>query len=141
MPLLNYTTSVAAEKTASEMQRLLAKAGAGSIMVNYAAGEPVGLVFMISTVAGPRTFSLPVDALKVEAVLHKQGVPNRYQGPAQAQRVAWRITKDWLEAQLAIVETDMVRLEQVMLPYMQAGDGRTVWQLFESQALALPGGG
>jgi len=35
----------------------------------------------------------------------------------QSRRVGWRIIRQWLEAQLAIVETQMVTIEQVFLPY------------------------
>ncbi|WP_189339127.1 hypothetical protein [Williamsia muralis] len=37
----------------------------------------------------------------------------KYQTPEHALRVAWRITKDWVEAQLAIIETQMVTPAQV----------------------------
>jgi hypothetical protein len=143
MPLLNYTTSVAAPKTAAEMQQLLAKAGASRVMVEYDSdGAPEGLAFTITTAHGPRSFALPVDPGPVEKVLRAQRVERRYQGREQATKVAWRITKDWLEAQLALIATEMVALDQVMLPYMQDDDGRTVYDLYLAgvERFALPKG-
>lgn len=140
MPLLNYTTSIAAGKTASEMQALLAKAGATHVQSTYENGAPVGLLFTIGTPAGPRTFALPVNASAVQAVLRKQGVPQKYRTPEQAERVAWRILKDWLAAQLAIIATEMVSLDQVMLPYMTDETGTTVYDLYARQQLALGSG-
>lgn len=46
-----------------------------------------------------------------------------------------RIAKDWLEAQLAILATEMVTFDQVMLPYMRALDGRTMWELYLDEQL------
>ena len=55
-------------------------------------------------------------------------------------RVAWRILKDWVAAQLAIVETEMVSLDEVMLPYLRSDDGRTLYELFTERQLALTTG-
>lgn len=143
MPLLNYTTTVDAVRTASEMQGILAKAGARQIMLEYGAGgRPLGVAFSIETPHGMRQYVLPVSTVKVAQVMkaYGSGVPPRYQNDPQAERVAWRILKDWLEAQLALISTEMVSLDQVMLPYMSAGGGRTVYDLYLDQQLALPSG-
>jgi hypothetical protein len=46
----------------------------------------------------------------------------------QAVRTAWRIVKDWVEAQMALVETQMVTTQEVFLPYAVMRDGRTLSQ-------------
>lgn len=143
MPLLNYTTTIAPAKTVADMQAMLATAGAASVMADYAEGKPVGLTFRIDTAHGPRTFSLPVDPDAVRELLRKDpGVTSRRvrdaASPAHAERVAWRILKDWLEAQLALIATQMVTLDQVMLPYMVVDElGTTVWGRYQLQAGAL----
>lgn len=136
MPLLNYTTTVAADKTATEIVRILAGAGATQVLTDYTDGRPTGIAFALSTVNGLRQYRLPVNAVSVEQVLRKQKVPYRYRNAAQAERVAWRILKDWVEAQLAIIATQMVALDQVFLPYMMI-DGSTVYDLYLTQQLAL----
>lgn len=141
MPLLNYTTAVPVSRTIGQVQGLLVEAGARSIMTNYDdVGRPVGMRFAIETALGLRTFSLPVMADRVEGVLRREKVPPRYATPDHAERVAWRIVKDWLEAQLAIIRTEMVTLDQVMLSYMHGDDGRTVYELYRDQQLALTTG-
>jgi hypothetical protein len=86
-----------------------------------------------------RHYLLPVRAERVEAVLKADKIPPRYKTAAQAERVAWRIVKDWLEAQLAIIRTEMVTLDQVMLAYMQVNEnGDTVYDLYLGSQLALP---
>lgn len=141
MPILNYTTSVPASRSIGQVQSLLVKGGARAIMSEYGDdGEITGLSFGIETPYGFRTFMLPVHADKVQAVLHRQRVAPRYRELEHAHRVAWRILKDWIEAQLAIVETEMVALDQVMLPYMRNNDGTTIYELVVNQQLALTGG-
>jgi hypothetical protein len=138
--LLNYTTTVPTTRTVGQVQALLAAAGAGRVLTEYGTDRrPTGVAFTITTAHGPRDFALPVDAARVERVLTRQRVAPRYRGRDHAERVAWRIVKDWLEAQLAIIATEMVTLGQVMLPYMTEG-GRTVYDLYVGQQLALTSG-
>ena len=56
----------------------------------------------------------------------------------QAERVAWRQLLRWVQAQLAMIETGMVKGAEVFLPYMEGRDGRTFFEEFESQQLRLP---
>jgi hypothetical protein len=142
--LLNYTTTVAVEKTAGEIQRLLAKNGARSLQIDYDQhGNPIALAFQVETEIGMRGYRLPanLDAVfKTLTLQWNQGkVPRRFVTREQAARVGWRILKDWTEAQMALLATRMVTLSEIMLPWMIAGqDGETVYQLFERQQLALP---
>lgn len=140
-PLLNYTTTVPVSRTIGQVQGLLVEAGARSIMAHYdEVGRPTGMAFAVQTAYGMRTFTLPVNGHRVEAVLKREKVPPRYLTPEHAERVAWRILKDWVEAQLAIIRTEMASLDQVMLPYMQGDNGMTVYELYRDQQLALPAG-
>jgi len=133
MPLLNYTPW--AVWTAKAMPVARAKSSYSVITWRAPAldQEPLNL-------AGPRTFVLPVNSGRVEAVLKRDKAPARYSTPEHAERVAWRIVKDWVEAQLAIIRTEMVTLDQVMLPYMRGEDGQTVYELYVNRQLALPAG-
>lgn len=142
MPILNYTTTVAADKSVGQILTMLAKGGARSTMANYGAnGKVESIAFAVLTPMGMRTFSLPIDPAKVLAVMRRERVAPRFLNAQHAEDVAWRIMKDWLEAQLAIIATEMVTLDQVMLPYMQANDaGQTVYEMIVDAQLALPAG-
>jgi hypothetical protein len=141
MPLLNYTTTVAVGRTIGQIQGLLVEAGARQVMTEYdEVGRAMGIAFGVQTAHGPRTFVLPVKSGRVEAVLKRDKVPARYSTPEHAERVAWRIVKDWVEAQLAIIRTEMVTLDQVMLPYMRGDNGQTIYELYVNRQLALPAG-
>lgn len=144
MALLNFTTKIAVEKTVGEVQAMLAKAGARKVNLDYADGRPVAVAFLIDTATGQHAFRLPVDAEATWRVLVRQReqrrVEPRFVTKDQAARVAWRIAKDWLEAQLALIEVGMARLDQVMLPYLVGAGGKTVYELFAENRLALPPG-
>lgn len=61
--------------------------------------------------------------------------------PEQAKRVAWRVLRDWIRAQLSLVEAGNATIHEVMVPWMITNDGTTVSErLFSGQSglLALP---
>lgn len=139
MPLLNYTTEVAVEKSVGELQRILTKHGAQKLLIeNDDAGNIVALSFMIQTPQGLIGFKLPVEWERVLKTLKDQRVAPRYQTKEQALRVSWRILKDWTQAQLAIIQYRMVTLDQVFLPYAIAKDGRTLYQHVQTSNLLGP---
>lgn len=138
MALLNYTTTIPAAKTIGEMQDALAKAGANSIAIHYTDGSPTGLTFSLRTKYGPQLFTLPVDVLAVQSVLRKQrsagGMSRvKFESTLHAERVAWRISKTWLEGQLALVSVQMATIDQVMLPYMHVGPDQTLYAAYQDQ--------
>lgn len=139
MPILNYTTKVKASRTVSEVQALLAAAGATAIMVRYEAGQPVALAFRLATSAGERDFALPCRWREVQEVLRKQRVDSRYLSDAHALDVAWRIVEDWVAAQIAIIQAGLVRMDEVSLPYLLTGSGQTVYERFASDRLLEAG--
>lgn len=124
MPLLNYTTKVAVDVTVGQIQKILASHGATAIMLKYDAGELVGMSFRVDTTHGNLPFSFPVDIAKVQAVLGRQ---NQHVDEARAARIGWRILKDWTEAQMALLETEMVELEEIFMPYLMVNESETMY--------------
>lgn len=131
MALLNYTTTIDEHKTVAEIQRILVVHGANSVRVDYQDGLVAALFFKVPTPQGELAFRLPARPEVTLNVLHTQWIqgkiPRRYVDKAQAVRVSWRIIKDWVEAQMAILETEQVRMEQIFLPYLLVGD-KTLYQ-------------
>ena len=127
-PLANYTTSVPAIKSVGEIQGILVAHGAKSILINYADNGVVeSLSFIVKTPYGDMPIRLPTDAKAVLRLMEEQRVPRRYLTYEQAVKVAWRIVKDWVRAQMAILETEMVKMEQIFLPYMAVSDDKTLY--------------
>jgi hypothetical protein len=140
MPIANYTTTVIALKSIGEIQGILVAHGAKHILIDYDKEEPTGLAFIIATPYGNTAFSLPANIDKVRAVLNKQRVRTQVSRELAA-RVAWRILRDWVRSQIAILETEMVTIDQIFLPYMQTGeDGKTLYQAMLDHHLQLPKG-
>jgi hypothetical protein len=57
-----------------------------------------------------------------------RNVPRSKCTEAQAKRVAWRIVKDWVAAQMAIVDAQLADVAEVFLPYAITRTGLTVYQ-------------
>jgi hypothetical protein len=132
--LLNYTTQIEASKTVSQIEDILTQHGAKSILKNYTdTGLIESLTFLVNTPNGEAFIKLPVNPDAILIVMKKQRIPIRLQNKPQAIRVAWRIVKDWIEAQMAILETDMVKLDQIFLPYIEISQNKTVYQLFNER--------
>lgn len=135
MPLLNYTTKIDIFTTIGQIQGMLVKHGANRILQEYdEEGHITGISFMLTTPIGMQAFRLPANTNAVSRVLTKQRVKHDFE---QAERVAWRIVKDWIEAQMAIIESEMVKIDEVFMPYMISHAGQTFYQLFESNKLQL----
>jgi hypothetical protein len=118
---LNYTTTISAEKTIGEIQRILQNHGASGVLVRYVDQRPTAVTFTMDGAHGPAAYTLPVDLPAMQALLDRQwsrrDIARKYATPEQAERVAWRTVKDWLEAQLALIAAQQVTMDRVMLPY------------------------
>ena len=142
-PIANYTTEVKAKRSIQEIEDMLVAHGAKHILMDYDdQKEPIGLAFIVATsYGGDVAFRIPANIDRVKAVLIKQRVRKREVSQELASRVAWRILKDWVRAQMAILETEMVTIDQVFLPYMQAGEeGKTLYEVMRDHHLQLPKG-
>ena len=142
MAILNYTTSVDAFKTVSEIEYTLMKHNAKSIMKNYEGQSVTGLSFLIDTGAQQIPVRLPVkvdECLKVLKKEKKKGTKNIKDNREQAERVAWRILKDWIAAQMALLDIEMVRFEEIFLPYIEVPGGQTIYERMEEKQFLLNG--
>lgn len=142
MALLNYTTSIAASKTVAEIQALLVRKGARSVVIEYDdRQQPAALSFAIRTPYGERGYRLPANPDGVWKVLTRQfGQGRKFSTREHALNVAWRITKTWLEGQLAVIEAGLMPLDQVLLPFLELTSGQTMYEAYVSQQKALPEG-
>lgn len=143
MAILNYTTTVDSFKTVSEIEYILMKHHAKSIMKNYDGESITGLSFLIDTGAQQIPVRLPVRVDECLRVLKKEKRENPRKQindtREQAERVAWRILKDWVEAQMALLDIEMVRFEEIFLPYIQTNNGQTVYERLEEKQFLLVG--
>jgi hypothetical protein len=140
---LNYTTSIEAEKSALECVTMLMKFGARNVGISVGEDKIAdGLDFVIQLPWGARQYSVPANIGGTEKALlrayREDRIARPYTRREQAARVAWRVLKDWLAVNLALIEAGVVELERVMLPYMKVAPGKDVfgaWVEDEMKAL------
>lgn len=130
MALLNYTTSIDAWQTVSEIQQLLARAGATHFSIRNEGSSPMGICFTIDFNGRPLNYSLPckVEAIKkhlqtdpvAKARITKQGKGKDIHG--HSLNVGWRIVKDWIEAQTALIQVEMTTIAEVFMPFLIIND-------------------
>ncbi len=138
MPILNYTTTISAQKTVGEIMGILVGHGARSVLMNYDNdGNIESLSFQISTPQGDIEVRLPVNPAAVLRVLEQQRTPGRYLTKTHALKVAWRIVKTWVSAQMAILETEMVQIEEIFLPYIMDSSGKSLYQVMSEKNFLL----
>jgi hypothetical protein len=96
MNLLNYSTSIAVEKTIAEIEKILASAGARQILEDFdSSAILIAISFRIETKWGLLSYLLPSQVEKAFEVLKKEKIDKRFKTKEQAARVSWRIIKDW----------------------------------------------
>ena len=138
MAILNYTTSIATEKTAGEIQKKLAMAGAQAVMSEY---DNDGVMCAMSFRINNLFFRIPINIEGVyRQIKTERKLSKRLRTYEQASRIAWRLVKDWIEAQLAIIQTKMVKSEEVFLPYILTKDGKTIFQKISNNNFLLESG-
>lgn len=129
--LKNYTTQVSASRSISQIEEILATFGAEAIVKEYTAD---GRVQELSFKLDNRVFKLPANIKGVYKVLYEgkgeySGKDSMKKRDDQAYRVAWRILKDWIHAQLSLIHSGQAQPQEIFLPYMYDGR-RTLYQKF-----------
>jgi hypothetical protein len=140
------TTRIAPARTVNEIQEVLARYGASAILLEYEVSNVSAVSFKYVVDGHAIPFRLPCRWRAMETVLRKSGRRPRYDDTFEgwARRVAWRQVLRWVEAQMALVETSMVKVQEVFFPYIQAPNGKTLYELQEQRGFALehkPAGG
>lgn len=138
MAIKNYTTKVDVYTSIGEIQGALARHGATKIMIDYDNGKPQAIAFGIDTPVGPRGFRLPAAVDGTLRVFANQKIKADRE---QAEMTAWRNVRDWVLAQMALIESCDVPMQQIFLPYMADDRGRTVYELYAAGQLAIGAGG
>lgn len=143
MAILNYTTSIDAFKTVSEIEFILVKHGAKSIVKDFVGEHITSLSFLVDTGETLLPIRLPAKTEECFKVLQEQKKnspkSNIKATPEQAERVAWRILKTWVEAQMALLDIKMAETAEVFMPYIVDRDGKTLYEKLEERKFLLEG--
>ena len=125
--LKNYTTKVPANRSVQEIQEMLQKHGATGVLIEYEKGTGIiaSLSFKIDLKDKLIAFRLPLKWREAREVLISQGIKRAKIDEDYVYRVSWRIMRNWVDIQMAIIELEMVKIEQVFLPYAIGKNGKT----------------
>jgi hypothetical protein len=145
----NYTSSVAPERSITNIESLLVKAKAADINKSYESGIVTAISFVIFEPSNNSRIAirLPANVPQVFEALKKIMAPKRgswdrmrlQRLQEQAARTAWKLMQDWLEVQLSLIEMKQAELLQIFLPYVLAGNNQTFYQkLKENNFIGLP---
>lgn len=140
MPIANYRTEQAVDKTMAEVVEALRRRGVTRISTTYDGfGTAAGLEFSMMTEYGERHFALPVRTSGVLAALQADPkVSPAGKKPEHAARVAWAIARDWLRAQSALIDAGLATLDEVMFPWMLGGQSdQTAFETYRGQQKAI----
>lgn len=136
--LKNYTSLSSLPNIFNAIEKTLATHGAKQVTRDYNSdGRIVSISFVVTTIRGDIGIRLPARFDRVEKIFEEQGI--RFK-PEQPYRTAWATIRDWVDAQMALIDWEMVKPEEVFLPYAIAQDGRTYFEVVEDKGFQLESG-
>lgn len=144
--LKNYTSTIPADQSILNIERLLVQAGASHIMKEYQPFDGIVDAISFKLKVGTESLSYRLPA-NVEAIVKLFIKNKRSSNPTEAQkktlkaqaiRTAWKNIHEWVHLQLTMVELQQVEVTQIFLPYMLISPTQTVFDKFkESNFKAL----
>lgn len=123
------------------IRQALATHGAKSINYDYDAEGRESAITFSMVIRGVRLqYHMPARVANVENILTRQFgwaeiTPARKK---QAFNTAWANVRDWITANLALVDAEMVKTEEVFLPYMLTPSGETLFFAMQERQFLLP---
>lgn len=139
MAIKNYTTKVPAVQTVSEIQGMLATHGARRVMMDMNdEGKVTAVTFAVESFGQLQAFRLEAKVAGVLRVMERDRIRCDEE---QAERIAWRNVKDWISAQLAMVETEQASMAELFFANVIDQNERRLFDVFQSGQLQLGAGG
>lgn len=118
----NYTSSVPAERSISNIELFLVDIGATNISKEYKEGKVDSVSFAIKNGEGIIPFKLPAKRDAIRKLFLNQGrrkTPLQVkQCDDQAERTAWKNVMEWVQLQATMIKLGQVEMLEVFLPYM-----------------------
>lgn len=128
-------------RTFEAIQKTLASHKARQIVFDYGDdGRITAIAFSIEINSNLCPFRLPARIENVERILYPGRRSLSVAQKDQAYRTAWANIRDWIAAQMAMVDTGMVRPEEVLLPYLINSEGQTFFEAMQERHFLLTSG-
>lgn len=137
MPLANYRSKSPITNILAEIENQLITHGAKQIVRDYDGNSRIVAISFVIDIKGKMIgFKLPAKVDRVEAIFKEQGLV--MSKPDQAYRTAWATIRDWVKAQMALIDWEVVKLQEVFLPYAVDQNGKTFYEIMEDRQFSLP---
>ena len=136
--LKNYQSRSPLPNIFNAIEKTLAEHKAKQIVRDYDdQGRIVSISFVVATSHGDVGVKLPARFSKVKEIFDQNGLNYKEDQP---YRTAWATIRDWVSAQMALIDWKMVKPEEVFLPYAINRDGKTFFEVIESRGYQLESG-
>jgi hypothetical protein len=133
--LKNYLSKSPLSNIFGDIEKTLVEHGAKQVSRDYDNGKIIAISFIINTKSGDLKVKLPARFEQVEKIFINNGL--RYK-PDQPYRTAWATLRDWISAQMALLDLEMVKMEEIFLPYVTDPNGRTFFEFSQERGFKLP---
>lgn len=121
------------------MQHTVRKADLNGKDEEYAEnGKVTAVTFALDCCGSLHGFRLEARPDGVKAVMAKERTKC---DDEQAERIAWRNLKDWIAAQVALVETEQATMDELFFPKLIDRNEKTLYEVFQTGQLMLGDGG
>lgn len=130
----NYTSN--SKQTFDAIQKTLITHKAKQVLFEYGeAGQVKSLAFVLDISGNLVGFKLPARVEEVRKIFENEGYRFKEDQP---YKTAWANIRDWLEAQMAMIDTGQVKIEEVFLPYAVNHEGKTYFEVISDKGYLLP---
>lgn len=102
-------------------------------------GKITAIKFLVDTAIGEVPISLPVRVSAAYEILKQQKKKNpRIKADLeQAERTAWKCLKDWVDAQMALIQLGLANMDEVFMPYIMDRNGNTLYEIAKERRFLL----
>jgi hypothetical protein len=140
----NYTSSVAAARSVAHIEAVLAAHGAQSVLKQYdpETRKLIAVSFFMQIGHKLIPFRLPARADQV-FILFRNAMKRTTPGilekaQEQAERTAWKIISDWVDAQMALVDLQQAEIAEIFMPYMWNDKlGKSLYQIAQDKGFNM----
>src|SRR5579884_3538246 len=122
--LKNARSEASLARIKEAIEKTLISHQARHITFSYEDERMVAIEFVLEINKRDYPYRLPARIKNVEKILYPGRQFLSTTQKAQAYRTAWANIRDWLSSQMALIDTGMVKPEEIFLPYMLSNDGR-----------------
>jgi hypothetical protein len=135
-------TSVSPSRSVQEIIDEITLRGATQVRQDYGPNRTLlGLYFSINVNGVHLPVELPARIDPMKALIKREMGPRQRQNEEKisemAHRIVWRQLAAWVRAQMALVDLQMAKPEEVFLPYICIAPGKTVFNALQERGFEM----